>query len=190
MGKGLTPDLITQGLLKNMGVNGQTEVNFSYVNSPNEIIPIIATGKETTAIIPEPALTGLIATKPQVKVIASLNEQWMKIFNTTFGYPQATIIVKSELLKEHKDFIEGFLSETEEGIKWDYNNKEEFGQYCEDIGLSAKKEVLIKSLERSNLKYTGIKDSVEEYKNYFKILSELDAKTIGGQMPDEEIYMD
>lgn len=190
MGKGLTPDLITQGLLKKLGINGQTDVNFSYVNSPNEIVPMIVAGKETTAIIPEPALTALLAAKPQVKVIASLNEEWKKAFNTTTGYPQATIIVRSEILKSHKDFVEAFLSEVEGSINWSYDNKDEFGQYCEEIGLSAKKEVLIKSLERANLKYIGTKDSIEEYNNYYTILSELDAKAIGGQIPNEEIYMD
>ncbi|MGL5311785.1 MAG: ABC transporter substrate-binding protein, partial [Peptostreptococcaceae bacterium] len=58
-GKGLTPDITVQALLKEKGINPE-EINFTYVNSASELVPLLATGKISTGFVPEPALTGLM----------------------------------------------------------------------------------------------------------------------------------
>lgn len=45
-------------------------------------------------------------------------------------------------------------------------------------------------MERANIKYVAIKDSISEYNTYFKNLYEFDNITVGGKIPDEGIYME
>lgn len=190
IGKGLTPDIIAKTILKDKGIDVDKDVTFSYVEGVNELAPIILSGKTDYAVIPEPALSTVQAKNANFKTMLDLNEEWKKINNSEYGYPQSTIIVKSDLYDNDKDFVDQVLNEIKISTEWAYNNKETLGDYCEEIGVSAKKPVIIKSMDRSNIKYVPIKESYKEYKTYFEKLNSFDPKTIGGSLPDDEIFME
>ena len=71
-----------------------------------------------------------------------------------------------------------------------YKDKEATGANCEELGVSAPKPVIIKCIDRSNIKFTPIKESYNEYKTYFEKLNEFDPSTLGGKVPDDEIFME
>ena len=190
IGKGLTPDIIARTVLKDKGVDVDKDINFSYVDGVNELAPIILSGKTQYAVIPEPALATVQSKNEKFKVILDLNEEWKKINNSEYGYPQATIIVKKELYENNKEFVKEFLSKVKGGTEWAYSDKETLGTYCEEIGISAKKPIIMKSMDKSNIKYVDIKDSYKEYKTYFEKLNQFDPKTIGGTIPNDEIFME
>lgn len=190
IGKGLTPDIIAKTILKDKGIDVDKDINFSYVDGVNELAPIILSGKTQYAVIPEPALSTVQSKNEKFNVILDLNEEWKKINNLEYGYPQSTIIVKKDLYENHKEFVKEFLNQVKDGTQWIYENKETLGTYCEEIGVSAKKEIVMKSLEKSNIQYVDIKDCYKEYKAYFEKLNQFDPKTIGGSIPDDEIFME
>jgi len=190
IGKGLTPDIIAKTILKDKGIDVDKDINFSYVDGVNELAPIILAGKTQYAIIPEPALSTVQSKNEKFNVILDLNEEWKKINNSQYGYPQSTIIVKKDLSENHKEFVKEFLAQVKAGTEWVYTDKETLGTYCEEIGVSAKKPIIIKAIDKSNIKYVDIKDSYKEYKTYFQKLNEFDPKTIGGSIPDDEIFME
>lgn len=190
IGKGLTPDIIARAVLENKGIDVDKDINFSYVDGVNELAPIILSGKTQYAVIPEPALSAVQSQNEKFNIILDLNEEWKRINNSEYGYPQSTIIVKKDLYESDEEFVKEFLSQVEDSTQWIYNNKETLGTYCEEIGVSAKKPIIIKSLEKSNIKYVNIKDSYKEYKIYFEKLNQFDPKTIGGSIPDDEIFME
>ncbi|WP_238899514.1 ABC transporter substrate-binding protein [Clostridium sp. YIM B02500] len=190
IGKGLTPDIIARTILKEKGIDVDKEINFSYVNTVNELAPIILSGKSEYAVIPEPALSTVQSKNDKFNVMLNLNEEWKKLNDSQYGYPQSTIIVKKELLENDKEFVSELLKQVKDSEEWIYNNKETVGDYCEEIGVSAKKPIVVKAIDRSNIKYVGIKDCYKEYETYFKKLNEFDPKTIGGSIPNDEIFME
>lgn len=190
IGKGLTPDIIARTILKDKGIDVDKDINFSYVDGVNELAPIILSGKAQYAVIPEPALSTVQMKNDKFKVMLDLNEEWKKINNSEFGYPQSTIIVKKDLYENNKEFVKAFLDKVKAGIEWAYTDKETLGTYCEEIGISAKKPIIVKALDKSNIKYVDIKDSSKEYKTYFEKLNQFDSKTIGGSIPNDEIFME
>ena len=82
------------------------------------------------------------------------------------------------------------LKAMEESCDFANNNKDDVASYCEEVGVSASKEIIPKVMEKANIKYVGIKDCYKEYNSYFEKLNEFDAKTIGGKIPDEGVYME
>lgn len=190
IGKGLTPDIIAKTILKGKEIDPDTDINFSYVDGVNELAPIILAGKTQYAVIPEPALSTVQAKNENFNIMLNLNDEWKKINNSEYGYPQATIIVKKELVEKDKEFIENILNKIKESTEWAYSDKESLGSYCEEIGISAKKPIIVKAIDRSNIKYVGIKDSYKEYETYFKELYSSEPNTIGGKIPDESIFME
>lgn len=190
IGKGLTPDIIARTIFKDNGIDADNDLNLTYVDSVTELAPIILSGKSKYAVIPEPALTSVQTKDENFKIIMNLNEEWKVLNNSEYGYPQSTVIVKSDLIDSDKEFVNEVLEKIDESSKWIYEDKETLGTYCEEIGVSAKKPIVMKAVERSNIKYAGIKDCYNEYKIYFDKLNQFDSKTIGGNVPDDEIYME
>lgn len=186
-GKGLTPDITNKFIIKSNGLN-EKDINFTYVNSANELVPMIVSKKADTAIVPEPALTALKIKNPEIKVVKSLNEEYKNITKSDYGYPQATIIVKSDFAKNNKEFVNLFLEGVKESIIFVNSNPDKAGEYCEKIGVGTKKEVINKSIENANLQFIGVDESIKDYKDYYKILSEYDVKSIGGKIPDEKVF--
>lgn len=186
-GKGLTPDITAQKILKNKGINTES-INFNYVNSASELIPLMVTGKADTGFVPEPALTTLMAKNPNIKIIKSLNDGWKETNNSKEGYPQSTIIVKSDFAKENEEFVSAFLDQISNSIDWANANGDKAGGYAKKIGASVEPKIIAKALERANLKFTQVKYMIEDYNSYYQSLFDFDAKSVGGKLPDERIY--
>ena len=149
---------------------------------------MMASGKLNTGFVSEPALTGLMNKNDNIKIITSLNDEWKSISGSKNGYPQSTLIVKSDFAKETPEFIEKFVEQISESIKWANDNPTEAGSYSKDFGVSTEASVIEKAMERANLNFINISDMKEEYENYYKILFDFEAKTVGGKLPDEGIF--
>ncbi|MDK2564838.1 ABC transporter substrate-binding protein [Romboutsia sedimentorum] len=186
-GKGLTPDITVQSVLTDKGID-PASINFDYVNSTSELIPLLATGKADTGFVPEPALTMLMNKNPNIKIIKSLNDEWKQTKKSKDGYPQSTIIVKSDFAKENQEFIGLFLNAVSDSVDFANINGSDVGDYAKKLGASVEPKIINKSLERANLKFISIKDSINDYKNYYQNLFDFDAKSVGGKIPDEGIY--
>ena len=63
IGKGLTPDITVQALLKEQNVDSSS-IKFNYSNEASDLVSLLATKKITTGIVPEPALSGLLTKNP------------------------------------------------------------------------------------------------------------------------------
>lgn len=190
IGRGLTPDIIFKTLLNEMGGDINKDYVFSYVNSAADLPPVVLSGKAKYSVLPEPALSTVLTKNKDLKVVLDLNELWKKTYNTEFGFPQATVIVKESLIKDDKKFVEEFLSNIDKSVNFAYEKREELANYGEEIGISANKAIIPKAMDKANLKFVSIYESKEEYENYFSKLAEFDPKTIGGKLPDEGIYME
>lgn len=189
IGKGLTPDIVTRDILKGMGFNPDKDFKFTYVNGVQELAPAILSGKAKYAIIPEPALSQVLA-KKNVNIVLNLNDEWKKQNNSKYGFPQATVIVKEDLIKNNKKFVEEFLDKLDDSVEYAVKNKDSIGNICAEVGVSANKDIIGNAMEKSNLKYVSIDDSENEYNAYFKKLYEFDPKSVGGKIPNEQIYME
>ena len=190
IGKGLTPDIIARAVLKDKGINVDSDINWSYVDGVTELAPVILSGKARYAVIPEPALSTVQTKNEEFKTIINLNDEWKALNNSQYGYPQSTIIVKSDLVDNDSEFVKKVLSKVDESCNWIYKDKENIGLYCEEIGVSANKSIIVKALDRANIKYVGIKECINEYNTYFDKLNQFEPKTIGGSIPDDEIFME
>ena len=187
IGKNLTPDITVQALLKEQKVD-TSKITFNYSNEASDLVSLMATGKLTTGIVPEPALSGLLAKNSNLKVICAVNDIWKDVYKNENGYPQSTLIVKTSFAKENKEFVESFVKALDENINWTNKNPKEAGEYASKFGVSLKPELLVKAIDRTNLKFISAKDSKEDYTNYFEILNSFNPKVLGGSIPKDDIF--
>ncbi|EGT3616252.1 ABC transporter substrate-binding protein [Clostridium perfringens] len=189
VGQGLTPDLIFKILLQNDGINPEKDLTLSYVNAASELAPLFIEGKAKYAVVPEPMLTQIMTKKPDTKIVASLNDQWKEMSDSEMGYPQSSVIVKEDLVNNHFDDVQKILKEIENSTKWANENREEAGSFAEEVGITGKKQIIAKSLERANLNYVSAGDSESAYIGYYNKIYSLEPKAIGGKKINEEIFL-
>lgn len=189
-GKGLTPDLVLRFLLSEKGINPDEDVKITYLNFASEVGPAFISGKTNIALLAEPLATNIMIKKDNARIIFDLNKEWSSITGTDKGYPQASLIIKSNIIEDNIEFVEKFIDMYEEGIEWAKENPEDLGGYAEELELGVKKEVIVKGIERINIGSFPIKDSKKEYEIYYDAIFDFAPDYIGGKIPDEEIYFE
>lgn len=187
MGKGLTPDITVQALLKEQGIDSSS-ITFNYSNEASDLVSLLATKKINTGIVPEPALSGLLTKNPDLKIICGINDTWKDVFKNENGYPQSTLVVKSSFAKENPEFINNFISALDKDIQYINENPKEAGKFAVDFGVNVKEPLLVKSIDRINLKFIPVNDCIDDYENYYNKLFSFNPKVLGGKVPDENIY--
>lgn len=190
IGQGLTPDIVFRYILSKNRININKDIRVTYLNSATELAPAFIAGRAKIAIMPEPMLSTVLTKKSDAKVYMDLNKEWMKINGSTNGYPQSSLIIKKDLIENHRDFVDKFLEAFKDSIAWGNKNPDKLGEYAEKLSLSMNKAIVQKSIGRANMRYVYIKDCYKDYQSYFKVLLDFAPKSIGGKLPDEGIYME
>lgn len=189
-GKGLTPDLVLRYLLSKNGIDPDKDVKTTYLNAASEVGTGFLGGKTNLAVLAEPLLTTVMMKKEDAKVVFDLNEEWAKATGTEKGYPQASLIIKKDLIENNREFVEKFIERYEESRQWAKENPDKLGEYAESLEISVKKETIEKRIRWINIESFNIKDSKEEYKAYYNAILDFAPDFIGGKMPDEGIYFE
>ena len=187
-GKGLTPDLILRYVLSKNGLVPDEDIKINYLNAASDLGPAFLSGKTNLALLSEPLATNIMMKNEDAKIILDLNEELKNITGVDKGYPQASLMIKGNLIENNPKFVEKFIKLYEESIEWAKENPEKLGEYAEEMDMGIKKEPLIKGMERINIGDFSIENSQEEYNNYYNLLLEFAPDSIGGKLPDEKIF--
>ncbi|HSH36929.1 ABC transporter substrate-binding protein [Schnuerera sp.] len=189
-GKGLTPDLVLRLILSENGIIPDEDLKITYLNAASDVGPIFISGKADIALLAEPLATNVMMKKENTRIIYDLNEEWSKITGADKGYPQASLIIKADLIENNPDFVKEFINIYEESIQWAKDNPEKLGDYAEELELGVKKETIVEGIERINIGSFPINNSKREYQIYFEAIMDFSPDFIGGKLPDEEIYFE
>lgn len=170
-GKGLTPDIVFKNILSNNNIN-EENIEFSYVGAASELAPLLISKQAKYAVVPEPILSMVMAKNSDLKIVLNLNNEWTKVNKVEKGYPQSTLLIKEEFYNKIKDtnLYDKLIEAIDESEKWVINNPQSAAEKCEEMGITVNKDVINQSIKNSNLNFTKIEDSKEEYKAYFSII--------------------
>ena len=170
-GKGLTPDIVFKNILSKNNIN-EEDINFSYVGAASELAPLLISKQAKYAVVPEPVLSTVMAKNNDIKIIFSLNDEWIKVNNVENGYPQSTLLIKEEFYNKIKDTnsYDKLIKAFEESGKWVIDNPQLAAEKCEELGITVNKDVINESIKNSNLRFTTIEDSKKEYEAYFSTI--------------------
>ena len=63
-----------------------------------------------------------------------------------------------------------------------------YEEAAEKFGVNVKAALLVKAIDRTNLKFISIDDCKDDYTSYFETLNSFNTKLLGGSIPDEDIF--
>lgn len=189
IGKGLTPDIMLQTILKENGINPDKDLKINYLSGGNEIAPMYLTGKIDMIMVSEPVLSKILSKDKRSKINFDMNDEWKKVFKNDTGFPQSTLIAKESLIKEEPEFVSAFINELESSIKFIYSENPAKEEYIIESKITIDVSVLDEILKRANIKFISADNSREIYRLYFENIEKINSKAIGGKIPDEKIFI-
>ncbi len=190
--RGQVPDLTLRMMLDECDVKFEETTGDSAISDKaairypgqNEAVPaLLKQGKIDYAFMPEPAVSTAM-NKFGFHIVMDAQEQWAELFGGE--YPQACLVAQNSLVKNHPDYIDGFLAALKktETEKWAENNPEKAVQAVKShfvAGQSSTLETLsAQSISRCNFSTVAAVDAYDTCDKYFAKLVGMSTGLPGG----------
>ncbi|MBP6712687.1 MAG: ABC transporter substrate-binding protein [Aliarcobacter sp.] len=190
------PDIVFQELAKKSGLDPKKDFKIQYVASPVDAMQMLILRRVDHALLAEPAISiALRKTKSfPISVVApdlyrsvDLQKEWGELFQTKAKIPQAGIAYLGDTKGKEK-LINRFLAEYEKSLNWYKQNPKEAAALVvktlpmlEELGLAD-------SIEYVSFESIKAIEAKEDLEFFFNILEKSEAKSIGGKIPDLNLY--
>lgn len=187
-GRGLTPDITVRHLLSASGLNPDTDVTFTYVQSGQEAAGVFMSGKETIAILPEPLVSVVLTKKNDAGVFLDIQAAWKEKFGGDAAYPQAAVIVKGSFAETNPQYVQAFLNALADSITWAKDNSSEAAKAAASVQEGVPAPILAKGIVRMNLHFADAAQSRAALEQYYAVLLQANKKFSGGSLPNDAFY--
>lgn len=179
-------DIFTHYFLNQAGLKEKEDYNTIY-SSKAEHANLIVSGKADYAVTIEPDTTTILMKNPKFKIIISFEEEWQKLKGKGSHIPTAGFGVLGKIAEENPALVKKFEEEYAKALKWVLENSEAAGKLAKDkLGMDS--EAVTKAIAKMGLNYVSAKEAKNTLDEYYKVLKDYDPKSIGGKVPDENLY--
>lgn len=189
IGRGLTPDAMLRHILKENGIDPDTDVTLEYFSGSSELATNFIAGQGQIAMIPQPLLTNVLMKREDAKAVIDLQQAWADVTGMD-SYPLSSIIVKQTLIDSHPEVVDAFLSEYADSVQWLNDNPAEAGAYYESLNIGLKAPIIQKAIPDCNLRFVSAKNAREDLTTFLTILYDFNPKIVGGKPIDEGLYFE
>ena len=171
IGLGNTPEYVFKKICDKQGVayNGGSGITIQYEEDASSIVPKVLQGTAKFALIGEPAVTQLRAKATDkgltIYNLFDLQQLWQDATGSDeLGYPQASMIVKKELLTD--SFARKLYKALEQNYDFATRNAGDINALMQGAGSSLNINYTVEILDRCNLKAVSATDAKEDIEKY------------------------
>ena len=152
-------------------------VNIKYYAEASQIPPLVLSGQETIALVPEPAATALQANATkQGKTLYRLDLQ--ELYDSEQkAYPQAVLLVKKSVLGSHTGIIQALENAISENASWIKTNTEQAVSAIASNGETTLNAKALNSnaIDGCKIYLQGASSAKQSVKNYINSIIEIDS---------------
>ncbi|MCY1151320.1 MAG: ABC transporter substrate-binding protein [Sphaerochaetaceae bacterium] len=186
-GPSATPNQIASMLIGENGYDiSDFDLDFS-VTSSAQLSQLLIANKAETALLPEPFATMVLSKNPDMEVVLDIQ----KMYESTTGfsnYPMTVLVVQNKFNEENPQAVKAVLKAYEDSVAFVLANPNEAAQTIEEINIMPA-SMAAPAIPNCNLTYEDIDMAKAEVVNYYNLLFNFDAKSVGGKLPDEGFYL-
>lgn len=186
-GQGSTPEYILDYILgeNDLKVGEDVNLDFTYTTH-NDLVAFAATGKADVVLLPEPAVTALLAKNSDMRVALSLEDEW----NGDASIAMGCVAVNTAFLEANPDAVAKFLEDYENSINLvnDTTKIDDTANIIADLGIVAAAGVAKSALPRCNIIFATGDEMKTMMEGFCKVLFDYNPDSIGGKLPDENFY--
>ncbi len=186
-GPAATPNQIASMLIGENSYNiDDFDLDYSIASSA-QLSQLLIANKAVTALLPEPFTTMVLAKNPKMQKVLDIQ----KMYAQTTGiqnYPMTVLVVQNKFNEEHPEAVKAILTAYKESVAYVLANPMEAAKTIESINIMPA-TMAAPAIPNCNLVYESIDEAKVEVENYFNLLFNFDAKSVGGKLPNQGLYL-
>ncbi|MGN0637863.1 MAG: ABC transporter substrate-binding protein [Huintestinicola sp.] len=184
-GKGTTPEYVLNYILRQNGLEPQTDVIIEYKSEASECAAVMAESENAIAVLPQPYVTAAQLQNENIKISLSLTDEWDKVSETPL-ITGVTIAQKS-VIEENEAAFADFIGEYQASVDFVNENTDEAAELIGNYDI-VKAPVAKKALPYCNITLLRGEDMRSAVTGYWNILFDADPKSVGGKLPDDDAF--
>ncbi len=185
-GKGSTPEYALNYLMKENGLDPETDVTIEWKSEPTEVVAQMAASDGAVAMLPQPFVTVAQGQVENLRVALDLTEEWNKLDNGS-QLMTAGLLVRTAFAQENPQAVEAFLEEYAASTAYVNENVADAAQLVEKYDI-VKAAVAEKAIPFCNIVCLTGTDMADSVKGYLQVLYDQNPAAVGGEMPGDDFY--
>ncbi len=182
-GKGTSYEYMTDYILKEKGISSE---NIEYVEKFSDLVTKAEEGEADIIIAPEPYASACAAKNSEYGTAISLTDTWKQICDTDPALE--CTIVRKDYLESNSDIITEFMTFYEVSINYINLENNTIPPLVKNYGLVDSENYVISAIANANIVFVEGEEMKTLVKSNLEILNSLGNDTIGGKVPDDDIY--
>ena len=189
-GKGATPQYALEYVLRQAGLDPDSDVTIEWKSEHAECVAALAEGAGAVAMLPQPFVTTAQAKNGQIRVALDLNREWESACEAA-GQKARLItgvaVARSEFADAHPEAVDAFLGHYRESVEYVNGNVEEAAKLVGGYDI-VPEAVAAKALPACNITFVAGQDMKDQLSGYLEILFGQNAQAVGGSLPGDDFY--
>jgi len=188
-GQGSTPEYVLRFVLSANNIDPDNDVTIQFYAEHSELASQMVAGNVDIAMIPQPNVTSVLTTAADFRVALDMTEEWNKCAPDS-SLMQGCIVVKDEFAQKNPEALKAFMDEYKKSVEYMTNteNLDAAAELIKKHGIVANAAIAKKALPECNITFVVGEEMKTKLSGFFKVLFEANAASVGGKLPDENIY--
>lgn len=187
-GKGSTPDFAMNYILKQGGLDSSVELDYSPDHAT--LAQSVIAEDTKVALLPQPFVTQVMMKNSNVKMLVDLNEAWKTASDDASQLFTGCIVVNKEFAENNKEFVEDFLKQYEESVKWVLENPKDASIMVEKNEIMPSAALVEKAIPFCGISFVTAQEAKVNLNSFYKVLFDSNPASVGGAMPDDTFYFE
>lgn len=189
-GMGSTPQYALNYILKNNGLDPDSDVDITWVDDHSMALETLMKGTADLAMLPQPFVTVAQTKSDTIHVDLDLTKEWDKIqenSDTPSSLIMGVAIVRKDFAEQHPEAVAAFMEHYADSVNYVNSNVEDaaalVGKY--DIVAEA---VAAKAIPYCNITYIDGEEMKAGLSGFLQVLYDADPSAVGGTLPGDDFY--
>ena len=185
-GKGSTPEYALRYLLRESGIDHDSDVTLDWKSEHAECVSALASGAATIALLPQPFVTVAQSKIEGLRMALDLTAEWDALDNGS-ALLTGVAVVRKSFAQEHPAALEAFLADYAASVAWVSANTADAAARIGEMGI-VDAAVAEKALPYCNIVCITGPEMKEKLAGYLAVLHDQEPKSTGGALPGDDFY--
>lgn len=185
-GQGTTPEYTLRYLLSSNGIDPDKDVTIEFRSEAPEVVSAVAEMDSAVMMLPQPYVTVAQNSDENIKVALDVTEEWEKTDKDS-TVVTGVLIARKSFINEHPEQFEAFLSEYKDSTDYANKNVEDTAALLEKFDIF-KAAIAKKAIPQCNVTFINGNEMQTKVLSYLMVLYNANPASVGGTMPDENMF--
>lgn len=185
-GKGTTPEFAFNYILKQNGINPDTDLDIQYKSESTEVTAILQNDESAIAVLPQPYITIASAKNDKLRMALSLMDEWEKVSDNGSLVTGVTV-VRNEFLEANGAAFERFMKRYSDSVEFALADEEKTATLIGEYDI-VPRSIAIKALPYCSISMVTGNEMKQLIEGYLNMLFDSEPSSIGGKLPENDFY--